>query len=36
MKEMFTEINLIVERFFKKNENNIHIYIKNNYLYSLL
>lgn len=36
MKEMFTEINLRFESFLKNNENNINIYIKNNYLYSLL
>lgn len=36
MKDMFTEINLRFERFLKKNENNVHIYIKNNYIYSLL
>lgn len=36
MKSLFTEIDLIFESFLKKNENNINIYIKNNYLYSLL
>ena len=36
MKSLFTEINIRFERFLKKNENNINIYIKNNYLYSLL
>lgn len=36
MKEMFTGVNIRFESFLKKNENNINIYIKNNYLYSLL
>lgn len=33
MKDIFTQIDLIFERFLKNNKNNMNIYIKNNYLY---
>lgn len=36
MKNLFTEINLVLERFHENNKECINIYIKNNYLYSLL